>query len=59
MAAMTVDQGNSGAEACPIPRFRRRDPRNWAVLAVAALHWAPVASLAVASVGAGLAVWLG
>jgi hypothetical protein len=56
---MTVDQGNSGAEACPIPRFRRRDPRNWAVLAVAALHWAPVASLAVASVGAGLAVWLG
>ena len=56
---MTIVQGDSGAEACPIPRVRRRDARGWAVPAVAALHWAAVASLAVASVGAGLAVWLG
>lgn len=59
MATMTIVQGNSGAEACPIPRFRCRDARGWAVLAVAALHWGAVASLAVASVGAGLAVWPG
>ncbi len=59
MGTMTIVQGNNGAEACPVPRFRRRDPRGWAVLAVAALHWAAVASLAVASVGAGVTLWLG
>ncbi len=56
---MTIVQGNNGAEACSIPRFGPRDARGWAVPAVAALHWAAVASLAVASVGAGLTVWLG
>ena len=56
---MTMVQGNGGAAACPIPRFRRRDGRGWAVLAVAALHWAAAASLAVAPIGAGLALWLG
>ena len=59
MAAMTMDRGSGGAEACPVPRFRRRDPRDWAVLAVAALHWAAVASAVGALVGAGRALWLG
>ncbi len=59
MAAMTVDQGNSGAEACPIPRFRRRDPRNWAVLAVAALHWAALAVAVPTFLAAGVTLWLG
>ncbi len=59
VGTMTMAQANGGAEACPIPRIRPRDARNWAVVAVAALHWAAVASLAVASVGAGLTVWLG
>ena len=57
VAAMTMTRGNSGAEAYPVRRSD--DARDWAVLAVAALHWAAVASLAVASVGAGLTVWLG
>ena len=59
MGTMTMVQGNGGAEACPIPRFQRRDARGWAVLAVAALHWAAVASLAVASTGASVTFWLG
>ena len=59
MAAMTTDQGNSGAEACPIPRFRRCGARSWAVPAVAALHWAAVASLALPFAAACVAVWLG
>ncbi len=56
---MTIVQGNGGAAACPVPRFRRRDARGWAVLAVAALHWAAVASAAGALMGAGHALWLG
>ena len=59
MGTMTIVQGSGGAAACPIPRVRRRDAGGWAVLAVAALHWAAVASLAVASVGAGVTLWLG
>ena len=59
MGTMTMVQGSSGAAACPIPRFRCRDGRGWAVLAVAGLHWAAVASLAVASIGAGVTLWLG
>ncbi len=59
MGTMTIVQGNSGADACAIPRFLRRDVRGWAVLAVAALHWAAVASVAVASIGAGVTLWLG
>jgi hypothetical protein len=44
----------------PAKKHRRRDDaRNRAVLAVAALHWAAVASLAVAPIGAGLTLWLG
>ena len=56
MSAMTMARGNSGAEAYPV---RRRDARDWAVPAVAALHWAAVASLAVALIGAGHTLWLG
>ena len=59
MGTMTMVQGNGGAAACPVPRVRGRDARGWAVLAVAALHWAAVASLAVASAGASVALWLG
>jgi hypothetical protein len=59
VATMTIVRGTGGAGAWPIPRFRRRDARGWAVLAVAALHWAAVASLAVASIGAGVTLWLG
>ena len=59
VGTMTMVQGISGAEAGPIPRFRRRGARSWAVPAVAALHWAAVACLAVASIGAGFTLWLG
>ena len=41
------------------PRLRRHDADGWAVLALAGLHWAAVASLAVASIGAGVTLWLG
>ena len=41
------------------PGLRRRENRCRAVLAVAALHWAAVASLALPFVAAVVSVWLG
>jgi hypothetical protein len=37
----------------------RPDVPGWAVLAVAALHWAALASMAVAAISAVAAVWYG
>jgi hypothetical protein len=59
VATMTMVREMGDAEVSPIPPFGPRNARGWAVPAVVALHWAALASLAVASIGAGLTLWLG
>ena len=59
MDAILQDSSLLGASIPAEECLPRRDARDWAALATAALDWAALAVAVLAFVAAGIAVWLG